>query len=44
MDIMNKKVLVFGSGISGIAASRLLEKKVRKSFSMMEMKHLIKKR
>ena len=27
MDIMNKKVLVFGSGISGIAASRLLEKK-----------------
>lgn len=27
MDIMNKQVLVFGSGISGIAASRLLEKK-----------------
>ncbi len=27
MDIMNKKVLVFGYGISGIAASRLLEKK-----------------
>ena len=26
MELQNKKVLVFGSGISGIAAVRLLEK------------------
>ena len=25
MDLRNKKVLVFGSGISGIGAARLLE-------------------
>ena len=43
MDIRDKNVLVFGSGISGIAASRLLLREGADVSYMMEMRSLMQK-
>lgn len=43
MDMKNKKVLVFGSGISGIGAGKLLEQVGASVFYMTEKRHSTKK-
>ncbi len=44
MEVKGKKVLVFGLGISGIGAGRFWKDRERKSYCMMEIRSLWKKK